>query len=798
MSGSAGAQGRSDDEPAGFARAEAAIERLGTRLPAAAQANGMSVAQFRSVVLGDPSVAVNGAGEIAYFDEIAPGEADTAGEAVSAAPPTTDAVFQLSSLPGAAKTIYLDFDGHTTEGTSWNSSYGVTTIVSPPYDLDGDPNSWTAQELDIIERSFIAVSEDFAPWNINVTTIDPGPSALMRSGAGDAEWGARVVITDDTFANCGCGGHAFIGAFDDVVDEPTYVYNSSFNGVSEAITHEVGHMLNLAHDGSASAGYYTGHDGPGSTGWAPIMGAAYYQPVSQWSQQEFFGANNADADANFGRGRDDIAIISSLTNGNGFGPRIDDVGNSAASATPLVGSAPSVSGLIADRYDVDVFSFTTNGGEIRLEATPDSNSANLDIEMTLRDVDGTIVVRANPISELFATIATSVPAGTYTVEIDGVGVGSPTSDPASGYTDYGSIGRYVMTGTLGETPPPDIDAPSVPVGLSADLNNDSVGLSWTANTEADLANYVIYRSGAGQAPIEITTATSGSTFHEDVPGSSGTYTYALSAVDTSGNESALSDSVTVVVEASLTSIAVSDFAVYGTVQGNYTNTHAVDGVGQQITEVTSGGKPRLRHDRLEHQWAIPATGGAQTLTMVARVVDGGDADNGVAVEWSSDQTNWIPLGSITSGDWSTRSWSLGTSTGTVWVRVIDTNRGAQERSFDRIEVDELRLDGSELGQASETVISSFSASTQSAGRGKQRGTATIALTDDLGQPVTGATVTVQFTGSFTETLTSTTNSSGVASFATSGSIKRPAFDVCLDAIGATTLPYNGGTVCRSS
>jgi fibronectin type 3 domain-containing protein len=792
---SAGAQGRPEGEP-GFARAQDAIDRLGERLPAAAQANGMTVAEFRSVVLSDSTVAVNGAGELAYFDEIAPGEVDITGEAISAAPPVTDLVFQLASLPGADKTIYLDFDGHITQDTSWNSSYGVATIVSPPYDLDGDPNSWTAQELDIIRRSFIKVSEDFAPWNINVTTIDPGVDALMRFGTGDTQWGARVVITDDTFANCGCGGHAFIGAFDDAVDEPTYVYNSSFKGVSEAITHEVGHMLNLAHDGTTTANYYTGHPGTGSTGWAPIMGAAYYQPVSQWSQQEYFGANNFDASANFGRGGDDIAIISSLSNGNGFGPRIDDFGNSAANATALIGSSPTVAGLINARTDIDVFSFSTNGGDIRLETSPDSAYANLDIEMTLRDSAGTIVARANPISELSAVIVVTVSAGTYTVEIDGVGVGNPAVDPPSGYTDYGSLGRYVLTGSLGETPPPDTEAPSIPSGLDADVGDGSVQLSWTANTEADLAGYTVYRSETGQAPVAIATVSNVSPVYSDTPESSGSYIYSVAAVDASGNESARSATVTAVVEASLRSVAVSDLAVYGTVQGNYTNTQVADGVSQVITEVGSGGKPRLRHDRLEHRWEIPATSGTQTLTVVARVADGGDADNGVSVEWSSNQNNWIPLGTIASGAMTTNTWSIGTSTGTVWVRMVDTNRGSRQESFDRVEIDELRLDGVEVGDATEILITQFSIGTQSAGKGRQHGTATIVVRNDLGQAIAGATITVNFGGSFSETLTGTTNSSGSVSFVTSQSTKRPAVQACATAVEGANLPYNGGTTCR--
>ena len=143
------------------------------------------------------------------------------------------------------------------------------------------------------------------------------------------------MVTDDTFADCGCGGHAYIGSFDDGADEPVFVYNSSLAGVAEASSHEVGHALSLAHDGTSGTSYYTGH-GSGSTGWAPLMGASYYQPVTQWSAGEYVNANNNTSSANYGNGPDDLAVIADLNNGNGFGYRPDDHGGTTAAATALV------------------------------------------------------------------------------------------------------------------------------------------------------------------------------------------------------------------------------------------------------------------------------------------------------------------------------------------------------------------------------------------------------------------------------------------------------------------------------
>ena len=55
-------------------------------------------------------------------------ESSLFGEA--SAVPTAD-TFKLHSNPSAGHTIYIDFDGHVTVGTTWNSAYNINTINSP-------------------------------------------------------------------------------------------------------------------------------------------------------------------------------------------------------------------------------------------------------------------------------------------------------------------------------------------------------------------------------------------------------------------------------------------------------------------------------------------------------------------------------------------------------------------------------------------------------------------------------------------------------------------------------------------
>lgn len=454
-----------------FARGQRAIERLGNRLPEVARAYGLHKAELEEMLATDVTLFVDDADELVYFDVLAPDHHEyavpTSPAAEAAAALFEGFEFGLSSNPGASKTIFLDFDGHATQGTSWNAQHQIETINSPAFDTDGDPTSWSAAELDVIVRSWAVVAEDYAPWNVNVTTVDPGSEALRYSGFGDNEWGVRVLITTDTAFDCACGGIAYIGSFDDYTDEPAFVFNTSFAGISEAITHEVGHTLLLAHDGSSTQGYYRGHRSADTPSWGPIMGAAYFMETTQWSQQEFSGADNNGINANFGYGRDDIAILSSLTNGNNFGLRADDHGQTASSATVLETGSTDLTGLIGSRDDRDTFAFSTSGGVVDFVAGPAAIGPNLDISLTLRDGAGTVVATSNPAATLDASLSTPLPAGDYTIEIDGVGAGNPSSATPSGYSDYGSIGTYSFSARI---PAHSEDAP---VALMGDVNCDS-------------------------------------------------------------------------------------------------------------------------------------------------------------------------------------------------------------------------------------------------------------------------------------------------------------------------------------
>src|SRR5262249_50027290 len=76
---------------------------------------------------------------------------------------------QLHSNPSATVKLFLDFDGHFE--STWG---GFTNVSTPVFDLDGDSTSFGSGELAAIQEIWARVSEDYSPFNVDVTTVDPG------------------------------------------------------------------------------------------------------------------------------------------------------------------------------------------------------------------------------------------------------------------------------------------------------------------------------------------------------------------------------------------------------------------------------------------------------------------------------------------------------------------------------------------------------------------------------------------------------------------------------------------------
>jgi PKD repeat protein len=502
-----------------------AVRSLGNRLPQVAAWYGKTPEEMRSLLQRDSDLWVDPQGRLLYAcgaDHAPPierGKGQKEARIQGYFPP--DQTFQLHSKRGSSRVIYLDFNGHTTSGTHWNSSFnGGADIVSAPFDTDGNPSSFSASELDVVQYVWKRVAEDFAPFDVDVTTEDPGLEALRRASASDNAYGVRVVISPTNFYP-NAGGVAYIGSFNWNSDTPAFVFSNKLGNsekyIAEAASHETGHTLGLSHDGvTGGAAYYSGHGT-----WAPIMGVGYSKEVSQWSKGEYANANNTE---------DDLAVMQTY----GLIYRQDDYGNALATARALTGTSFRISGIIEQRGDVDLFSFITGAGTITLNVTPGIRGANLDIEAKLFNASGQQIAVSNP-AGLSASISLVVPAGTYYLQIDGVGTG----DPNTGYTDYGSLGEYTLHGSVvsaGGSQPPTASASATPNSGDAPLR---VSFSSSGSFDPD-GQIVFYAWNFGDGSTS-TAAQPSHTYSEP-----GVYTATLTVTDNDGLSA--SDSVQITVQ----------------------------------------------------------------------------------------------------------------------------------------------------------------------------------------------------------------------------------------------------------
>ena len=407
----------------------------------------------------------------------------------------------LRSNPSINRVVYLDFDGETVSGTAWANG---ATIVAAPARLS--PSQ--------IQEAWERICRDFDPFSVNVTTL--------RSDYDSAPANRRIhcIVTDTDTAAPGAGGVAYVDVFSsgNAAYKHCWVFiDLSAKNCAEAASHEVGHTLGLNHDGrnadgtNAAEEYYGGH-GSGATGWAPIMGVGYYQPLSQWSKGQYARANNTE---------DDLAIISLSKNL----PYLNSPDHSASTANATAVSGDRADGRAENTDLSDVFQIQLGAGNHTVVCTP-AAYGNLDVRLEVLDLAGQVLTTANPTGSVSASASFKLPqAGVVYLRVTPVGEGDPLG---TGYPSYGSLGAYSLAGFASQSQPP-----SSPLNLVASVVSGSqIRLSWTANPSATL--YRIFRGN-----VEIGTTT-GTTFLDKNLSPSTSYSYSISAENSFGSSPASS------------------------------------------------------------------------------------------------------------------------------------------------------------------------------------------------------------------------------------------------------------------
>ena len=387
---------------------------------------------------------------------------------------------KLNSFPSASATIFLDFDGHHVSSSFWNGGNPFTCVASGMSDIQ------------IIE-TFNRVSEDYRPFNINITT----DSVIFL--AAPLTKRIRIIITPTSAWYPGVGGVAYLGSFIWGDDTPAFVFADRLpvggpihpKMVAECCSHESGHTLNLSHQSKYDAScvlletYSTGY-GTGESAWSPIMGNSYYRNMTCWNDGAMPDGCNITQDN-----------LSRITTLNGFTYRPDDYAEVLnASTFSLPASNFTVTGIISTNTDKDAFRISlSQNSNFLLNAIPynigvNNVGANLDIKLLLYNSTGSLIQTYDPPAIMNAVIDTILNAGIYYIKVAGTG--------NANVSGYGSLGAYTLNGGNGPLPISN-------VSLTGKADKNKHNLSWTINANEKISSISVEISADGSNFNSLTT-----------------------------------------------------------------------------------------------------------------------------------------------------------------------------------------------------------------------------------------------------------------------------------------------------
>jgi hypothetical protein len=427
---------------------EDAVAALSGELGDRVRAKGKNPDDYAALLSADASTWISSEGDLLFVDVIEHEASEGGGESEPSSPsgPAPTPIRLLAngmpihhSKPGAPWTIYLDFDGEFVRSQAWRIFNKLTQGLT----IDADASTFNLDEQAVISRTWGRVAEDWAPFDVNVTTERPAviSSTVLWSiiGRSPRDLGFAPFVGGVSLFNC---GYMNFGP-----DTPTFTFWEPFGAtdhstIADVITQENGHMFGLLHDGirlptGVAVEYYVGH-GTGPTSWGPVMGAPASRNVTQWSRGEYPGAQQVDA---FGCGifsqQDDVAII-----GAKLGFRADDVGNTIATASSL--AVPAI-GYLTSTTDVDVYALP-RVSDVRIEITPfrageQTDGGNLDVAADIVNASGVVVASVDDPNETTATLSALLPPGAHYLRV------RSSFNPAN-YPIYDSLGQYTVTGTF--------------------------------------------------------------------------------------------------------------------------------------------------------------------------------------------------------------------------------------------------------------------------------------------------------------------------------------------------------------
>ncbi|MBN1982393.1 MAG: T9SS type A sorting domain-containing protein [Chitinivibrionales bacterium] len=353
--------------------------------------------------------------------------------------PGTD-VRKLQSLPGASKVMYCN----------------ITKL------MNGEtPNNMTKEDVWV---TWQCVANGYSSLQINVTT---DADVYAKAGASNS---GILEFLDQTGRSS-----SYMGIFGTGRSATCYrhIQNADKNGFTAGRTalHESGHVIGVADYGGQPGGTY--FEGFPDFKWVPIMGNFWKanpwkeNAAQQWSKGEY---NSATVKS------DVLQVMNKY-----FQFRPDDI----AQTKPLVFSGAtkvlpeSNFGQISTNTDSDGFTFeiadSKGHATLKIDRIEDAIGCGmLDIDASIVDGSGKVVIQQNPKAARYAQLDTDLPQGKYTLIVKGGAEGTPQT----GFSTYGSLGFYGISGEItgGKTSITTVENIKKLVGLNPITTNGKVHL----------------------------------------------------------------------------------------------------------------------------------------------------------------------------------------------------------------------------------------------------------------------------------------------------------------------------------
>ncbi len=392
--------------------------------------------------------------------------------------------------------------------------------------MDGAPLNYDG-EWETIQSIWQQVSELFRPFNVDVTTEDPGLDGIINSGGDDQEWGVRILIGGSTFDwfQPDEGLDNIISAtgtnsFGSAQDVPAFVFAADIDEFSAFVNidrtlgllaaHEAGVTLGLSPDGQYRSYvditkdakrdddvfvtvhdiYFSGHgrfddafgflDDEGN----PIVdeegnpigdpGNPYWSPWTAWGP---IMGNGSASLLQWSKGeyynadnvQDDLAIIASEH--NGFGYRDDDHGDTLATSDPLQAYQQPVDPENPTRPNSSTVTLVGDGiiGQHPTPLTSDVDAFNFTV-----DALGEIV--SLDINPFIDGAALDILAKLYTADGTLIGTSNPLTELAAGsstffsmYSNHANVGLPIPDGGWRVQLDPNAPTPTYTDAITGDV-----------------------------------------------------------------------------------------------------------------------------------------------------------------------------------------------------------------------------------------------------------------------------------------------------------------------------------------